>query len=193
MATISSPMGRNPRSGGAGQAASYKKGGTTKVAGVMKSGGAKYQYKGTVTKGKVAADAAKAGASAAKKALETRIASMSAADKAKAAKIAGNAAAKRVYEASGANINPGLYNFQENVKPYMGLPTTKQEMNAAGKKASDKIMSLKKEKMGGSKYQSKGTVKSNMVKGVMRMTAPAKEAMLESSRPKMMKKIAKKR
>jgi hypothetical protein len=33
-------MGRNPRSGGAGQAASYKKGGTTKVAGVMKSGGA---------------------------------------------------------------------------------------------------------------------------------------------------------
>jgi hypothetical protein len=43
------PMGRNPRSGGAGQAASYKKGGaTTKVAGVMKSGGAKYQSKGAV-------------------------------------------------------------------------------------------------------------------------------------------------
>jgi hypothetical protein len=42
------PMGRNPRSGGAGQAASYKKGGTTKVAGVMKSGGTKYQGKGTV-------------------------------------------------------------------------------------------------------------------------------------------------
>jgi len=43
------PMGRNPRSGGAGQAASYKKGGTTKVAGVMKSGGApKYQKKSIV-------------------------------------------------------------------------------------------------------------------------------------------------
>jgi hypothetical protein len=42
MATISSPMGRNPRSGGAGQAASYKKGGTTtKIAGVMKKGGSK--------------------------------------------------------------------------------------------------------------------------------------------------------
>ena len=44
------PMGRNPRSGGAGQAASYKKGGTTKVAGVMKNGGmTKYQTKSTVT------------------------------------------------------------------------------------------------------------------------------------------------
>lgn len=43
------PMGRNPRSGGAGQAASYKKGGSTKVAGVMKSGGAKYQKKSIVT------------------------------------------------------------------------------------------------------------------------------------------------
>lgn len=42
------PMGRNPRSGGAGQAASYKKGGTTKVAGVMGKGGAKYQSKGAV-------------------------------------------------------------------------------------------------------------------------------------------------
>lgn len=42
------PMGRNPRSGGAGQAASYKKGGTTKVAGVMKKGGVKYQNLGKV-------------------------------------------------------------------------------------------------------------------------------------------------
>ena len=45
------PMGRNPRSGGAGQAASYKKGGTTKVAGVMSKGGAKYQSKGSVASG----------------------------------------------------------------------------------------------------------------------------------------------
>lgn len=45
------PMGRNPRSGGAGQAASYKKGGTTKVAGVMKKGGTvkKYQSAGGYT------------------------------------------------------------------------------------------------------------------------------------------------
>lgn len=40
MATISSPMGRTPRSGGAGPN-TYKKGGTTKVAGVMKKGGSK--------------------------------------------------------------------------------------------------------------------------------------------------------
>lgn len=39
MATISSPFGRTPRNAGAG-ANTYKKGGTTKVAGVMKSGGA---------------------------------------------------------------------------------------------------------------------------------------------------------
>jgi len=62
------PMGRNPRSGGAGQAASYKKGGTTKVAGVMKSGGAKYQGKGAVT-------AVKAGAIAAGKAASKAAAS----------------------------------------------------------------------------------------------------------------------
>ncbi len=63
------PMGRNPRSGGAGQAASYKKGGaTTKVAGVMKSGGAKYQDKGAVT-------AVKAGAIAAGKAASKAAAS----------------------------------------------------------------------------------------------------------------------
>jgi hypothetical protein len=39
------PMGRNPRSGGAGQAASYKKGGSTKgvtkIASVMSKGGSK--------------------------------------------------------------------------------------------------------------------------------------------------------
>jgi len=34
------PMGRTPRSGGAG-VNTYKKGGTTKVAGVMKKGGSK--------------------------------------------------------------------------------------------------------------------------------------------------------
>jgi hypothetical protein len=55
------PEGRNPRSGGAGQNASYKKGGTTKIAGVMKNGGAKYQGKGAVT-------AIKAGAAAVAKA-----------------------------------------------------------------------------------------------------------------------------
>lgn len=38
MATISSPMGRTPRNAGAG-ANTYKKGGTTKMAGVMKNGG----------------------------------------------------------------------------------------------------------------------------------------------------------
>ena len=149
MATISSPMGRNPRSGGAGQAASYKKGGTTKVAGVMKNGGTKYQYKGTVTKGKAVSSAATSGASAAKKALEARIASMTPAQKAKGAQVAGNAAAKRVYDSSGAGINPTLFSFQEKVKPYMNLPTTKSEMNTAGKKASDKVMNMKK-KSGGS-------------------------------------------
>ena len=45
------PMGRNERSGGAGVGATYKKGGTTKVAGVMKKGGAKYQSKGAVATG----------------------------------------------------------------------------------------------------------------------------------------------
>jgi hypothetical protein len=160
MAKISSPMGRNPRSGGAGQAASYKKGGTTKVAGVMSKGGtAKYQYKGTVTKGKVASTAAKSGASAAKKALESRVASMSASEKAKAAKVAGNAAAKRVYDASGANINPRLFNFQETVKPYMNVPTTKDEMDAAGKKASDRVMSMKKKMGGAASPKSKMTMK----------------------------------
>jgi hypothetical protein len=44
------PMGRTPRSGGAG-VNTYKKGGTTKVAGIMKKGGAKYQSKGTVATG----------------------------------------------------------------------------------------------------------------------------------------------
>ena len=48
MATISSPIGRTPRNAGAG-ANTYKKGGTTKVAGIMKSGGAKYQKKSIVT------------------------------------------------------------------------------------------------------------------------------------------------
>lgn len=48
MATISSPFGRTPRNAGAG-AKTYKKGGTTKVAGVMKKGGApKYQKKSIV-------------------------------------------------------------------------------------------------------------------------------------------------
>jgi hypothetical protein len=43
------PMGRNPRNP-AGQNAGYKKGGTTKIAGVMKGGGVtKYQKKSTVT------------------------------------------------------------------------------------------------------------------------------------------------
>lgn len=42
------PMGRTPRSGGAGPN-TYKKGGTTKVAGIMKKGGVKYQGKGSVT------------------------------------------------------------------------------------------------------------------------------------------------
>ena len=40
MATISSPIGRTPRNAGAG-ANTYKKGGTTKVAGIMKNGGSK--------------------------------------------------------------------------------------------------------------------------------------------------------
>lgn len=40
MATISSPFGRTPRNAGAG-AKTYKQGGTTKVAGVMKKGGSK--------------------------------------------------------------------------------------------------------------------------------------------------------
>jgi hypothetical protein len=48
MATISSPIGRTPRNAGAG-ANTYKKGGIIKVAGVMKSGGTKYQDKGAVT------------------------------------------------------------------------------------------------------------------------------------------------
>ena len=144
-------MGRNPRSGGAGQAASYKKGGTTKVAGVMSKGGtAKYQYKGTVTKGKVASTAAKSGASAAKKALESRVASMSASEKAKAAKVAGNAAAKRVYDGSGAKANPTLFAIDEVLRPFMGMPTVNDEMNVTGYKASDRIMNLKKEKRGGS-------------------------------------------
>ena len=145
------PMGRNPRSGGAGQAASYKKGGTTKVAGVMKKGGTtKYQYKGTVTKGDVASSAVKSGVGKASAALQNRIKNMSDAERKKGAQVAGNAAAKRVYEASGATINPTLFRIQEVTKPYMNLPTTKQEMNAAGKKASDQIMKMKK-KMGGAK------------------------------------------
>jgi hypothetical protein len=160
MAKISSPMGRNPRSGGAGQAASYKKGGTTKVAGVMSKGGtAKYQYKGTVTKGKVASTAAKSGASSAKKALESRIASMSASEKAKAAKVAGNAAAERVYKSEGADINPRLFSIQETVRPYMNLPTVKSEMDAAGKKASDRVMNMKKKMGGAASPKSKMTMK----------------------------------
>jgi len=104
------PMGRNPRSGGAGQAASYKKGGaTTKVAGVMKSGGTKYQSKGAVVAAVKAVDNAnKNGAYAA---------------------------------ASPSSKNSALTN--------------------------------------------------NMVKGVMAINAAAKEAKLEASRPKMMKKIVK--
>jgi hypothetical protein len=35
------PMGRTPRGGGAGVGAGYKKGGTTKIASVMKKGGSK--------------------------------------------------------------------------------------------------------------------------------------------------------
>ena len=190
MAKISSPMGRNPRSGGAGQAASYKKGGTTNVAGVMKNGGAKYQYKGTVTKGKVASTAAKSGASAAKKALETRIASMSAADKAKGAKVAGQAAAKRIYDYEGGDVNPVLFGIQETVRPYMNLPTVKSEMNAAGKKASDRIMNMKKEKAGGAtKYQSKGAVTAIKAGA----SAVAKAASKATPRPKMVKRIAKMR
>jgi hypothetical protein len=183
------PEGRNPRNP-AGQNAGYKKGGTTKIAGVMKSGGAKYQYKGTVTKGKVASTAAKSGASAAKKALEARIASMSEADKAKGAKVAGQAAAKRVYDVSGADINPTIFSIQEKVKPYMNMPTTKSEMNAAGKKASDRIMNMKKEKAGGAtKYQSKGAVTAIKAGA----SAVAKAASKATPRPKMVKRIAKMR
>lgn len=40
MATISSPFGRTPRNAGAG-VNTYKKGGTTKIASVMKKGGSK--------------------------------------------------------------------------------------------------------------------------------------------------------
>ena len=47
MAIISSPFGRTPRNAGAG-ANTYKKGGTTKIAGVMKSGGAMKQGGGRI-------------------------------------------------------------------------------------------------------------------------------------------------
>jgi len=137
MATISSPMGRNPRSGGAGQAASYKKGGTTK-----------YQYKGTVTKGEATKSAAKSGTksmvAAATKGISSGVSKMTPAQKSKAAQVAGNAAAKRVYNSSGADMNPGLFSIQERLKPYMNVSTTREEMNAAGKKASNQIMKMKK-------------------------------------------------
>lgn len=51
------PMGRNPRNP-AGQNAGYKKGGMTKIAGVMGKGGVKYQGKGAVTAVKAGAVAA---------------------------------------------------------------------------------------------------------------------------------------
>lgn len=187
------PMGRNPRSGGAGQAASYKKGGTTKVAGVMKKGGSpKYQYTGTVSKGKLASNTTKSGLGVAKKALEDRVKKMTPEQRALAAKAAGSAAAKRIYDLAGGDVNPTLFKIQEKLKPYAGLPTTKEEMEKAGKKASDQIMNLKKEKMGGKKYQSKGAVTA-VKAGAVAAGKAASKAAASVMRPKMMKKIAKMR
>lgn len=109
------PMGRNPRSGGAGQAASYKKGGMIKT---------------------------------------------------------------KKYQGSGSNtVDPtkAINTFKKNTSMKKGGTT--EVAGVMGK--------------GGVKYQDKGTVKSNMVKGVMAINAAAKEAKLEASRPKTMKKIVK--
>jgi len=131
------PMGRNPRSGGAGQAASYKKGGaTTKVAGVMKSGGAKYQDKGAVTATK------------------------------KGAVEAAKAAANAIKNQKKPLMNPSKIAVPGSFKPPISNKTLKEYLestqNESGKLKG--VVMPYELKSGGAKYQSKGAVKSNMVK-----------------------------
>ena len=113
----------------------------------------KYQYEGTVTKGEAAGSTAKSGAksaaSAATRGFATALSNMTPAQRAAAAKKAGNAAAERIYKSEGADINPALFGIQETVRPYMNLPTVKDEMDEAGRAASRRVMTLKKEKRGG--------------------------------------------
>ena len=212
------PMGRNPRSGGAGQAASYKKGGmiktkkyqgsgsntvdptkaintfkkntsmkkggTTGVAGVMKSGGTMKQGGGRIDRLANRANRISDRMTNIKEDMP---------DEGVLPPFAQRYGDKlnKKYARNENRLERVTKKIDRINSNYLKNPTEVRARNNSRVPPEKPNNPLNIAKSGGAKYQDKGTVKSNMVKGVMAINAAAKEAKLEASRPKMMKKIVK--
>lgn len=184
------PMGRNPRNP-AGQNAGYKKGGMTKIAGVMKSGGVPKKLKkaqnGMTFDQKVSANREYYKPTNVEKYNSGKTKQITNPNTGIVTDVRRSGKIKAFSDPSTGESE--VYRPRIVGSPY----ALKTSTNAQGvttkydRRGNPTIMNKK----GGAKYQDKGTVKSNMVKGVMAINAAAKEAKLEASRPKTMKKIVK--
>lgn len=167
------PMGRNPRSGGAGQAASYKKGGaTTKVAGVMKSGGTMKQGGGRIDRLANRANR-----------ISDRMANIK-------EDMPDEGVLPPFAQRYGDKLNKKYArneNRLERVTKKIDTINSKNNPRVPPEKPNNP---LNRAKNGGAKYQDKGAVTA-VKAGAIAAGKAASKAAASAARPKMMKKIVK--
>jgi hypothetical protein len=95
---------------------------------------------------KTAKSGAKSMAEAYNKGLTKKMSTMTDQEKNKLANKAAQKTAEKIYEADGGKENPTLYNIQNKLQYYSGMPTNREYMERKAKGTYDKVMNVGKPK-----------------------------------------------